>query len=164
MALPVFFCVLFIFAEVVENFAVGAARVADGRGFDAATARPPVFFVVVEEDAFAGLNSPLVAVFSRVDFSDFSVDAGFFKDGLPDFCSFFVFGDAVFFGADKAGDEDFFGVEADDFGEEFEVVFDLFLFEVVAERPVAEHFENGGVTRVADVFNVLEAEARLRVG
>ena len=116
MGLAVFFLILLICAEIVENFAVWTTGVADRSGLDAAAAGPPVFFVVVEEDVFAWLNSPLVAIFGGADFGDLGVDAGFFEGFLPNLRGFGIFRNAVFFVADKASDVDATGVETDFFG------------------------------------------------
>jgi len=164
VAFAIFLNILLILAEIIENLGIRAAGVAERSGFDAAAATPPVFFVVVEEDAFAGLNSPFVADFGGADFGDFRLNAGLLEDFLPDFGGFGVFRDAVFLIADETSDVNPFRVEPDFFGQKLKIILNLFLFEVVAERPVAKHFENRGVARVANVFNILETHGRLAIG
>ena len=156
MALAVFFNVLFILAKIIENFRVGAARVADRRGVATAATRPPVFFVVIEEDALAFADAAFVAILGSIDLGNFRLDASFFKDLLPDMRSLIIARDVIFFVADKAGDKNLLWVEADFFGKKFKIIFDLFALEIIAERPVAEHFKNGGVTWVANIFNILK--------
>lgn len=56
------------------------------------------------------------------------------------------------------------GVDAQDLGQEAIGEVDAFLFEVIAERPVAEHFEEGAVRGVADVVDVTGTDALLDVG
>ena len=156
--------VLFVLAEVIKDFGVGTTRVAERRSFNAAATAPPVFVVVVEEDAFAGFDSPLGAVLGGANLGNFGVNAGFLKDFLPNLSGFGVFRDAIFLVADEAGDVDFVRVQADFFGEEGEEVFNLLLFEVIAERPVAKHLKHRGVAGVANVVNILETQGGLRVG
>ena len=160
----IFLNVLLVLAKIVEDFRVGTARVAERRGFNATATAPPVFVVVVEEDAFAGFDSPLGAVLGGANFGNFGVNAGFLKDCLPNLSGLGVFRDAVFLVADEAGDIDFVRIQADFFGEEGEEVFNLLLLEVIAERPVAKHLKHRGVAGVANVVNILETQGGLRVG
>ena len=56
------------------------------------------------------------------------------------------------------------GVDAQDLGQEAIGEVDAFLFEVIAERPVAEHLEEGAVRGVADVVDIAGTDALLDVG
>ncbi len=150
--------------EVVEHLAVGPARVADGRGLKRSAARPPVLAAVVEEDALAGEHAAPVAVLLRADLGDAVRDAALAEHGRPDAGGLVVARDAVGRVADEAGHVDVLGVQAHDVDQEGEELADLLLFEVVAERPVAEHLEEGGVAVVAHVVDVLGPHAGLAVG
>lgn len=75
-----------------------------------------------------------------------------------------VLRDAVGRVADEAGDVDALGVEAHPLGEEGPELPDLDVLEVVAEAPAAEHLEEGHVPAVADLLDVLGAQAGLAVG
>ena len=102
-----------LFTEVNINLGVRTARVTNWRRFASTTTTPPVFVVVVEENVFAWFDAALVAFLGGADFGNFGVDAGFFKDGLPNCSSFVVFWNVVFFVADKTSNVNFVWVEAD---------------------------------------------------
>ena len=108
--------VLMLFAKIVEYLGIWAAWITDWRGFDAATTGPPVFFVVIEKDAFVALNTALVAILGSIDFGDFSIDAGFFEDLLPNASSLIIAWDAIFFITNKTSDVNFLWIETDLFG------------------------------------------------
>jgi hypothetical protein len=69
----------------------------------------------------------------------------------------------VFRVTDEAGDVDPLRVEADPVGQERPYLRQLLLLEVVAEAPVAEHLEEGRMPVVADLVDVLHAQAGLAV-
>ncbi len=89
---------------------------------------------------------PEVVVFVAVD------DAVFVDVLGPGVEGFGVAGHAVFFGAFEYCDVESVFVEAYDVGEEFPGVGYCLVFEVVAEGPVAEHFEHGVVVGVVSYF------------
>ena len=133
MRLAIFGFILMLFTKIIEDFRIWAARVADWRGFNAATAGPPVFFIVIEEDTLIALNAAFVAILGGVDFSDFGIDASFFENLLPNASSLVVAWDAVFFVTNKASDIDFSRIETDFFGQESEEIANLLLFEIIAK-------------------------------
>jgi hypothetical protein len=65
---------------------------------------------------------------------------------------------------DEAGDVDALRAQSHSLGEERPELPDLDILEVVAQAPAAEHLEEGGVTAVADLLDVLHAQACLTVG
>ena len=163
MSLAVFFDILMFFAEVIEDLGIWATWVTDWGSFNTTTARPPVFLIVIEENALFALNATLVAVFSSVDFGNFRFDASFFEDLLPNMSSLVIAWDAVFFATDKASDVNLGWVEADLFSQESEEVANLFFFEVISEGPVTKHFEDGSMTRIANIVDILKAKTWLRI-
>ena len=66
--------------------------------------------------------------------------------------------------AAEDGDVQLLGLEAEVLGKELEAPGDRLLLEVVVERPVAEHLEEGKVRRVADLVDVSGPDALLHVG
>ena len=83
-------------------------------------------------------------------------------EALPD-------GDGLLIGRDallalEDGDVELLGLEAEVLGEKLEGPGDGLLLEVVVERPVAEHLEEGEVGAVADFVDVAGADALLDVG
>ena len=103
MGFTVFFDVLLVFAKVVEDLRIWATWVADWSFFDATGARPPVFFVVIEENAFVALDATLVTNFSTANFGDICFNASLGEDGLPNLSRFVVARNAVFFVTNKTG-------------------------------------------------------------
>ena len=81
----------------------------------------------------------------------------------PDVGRLGVLRDAVRGIADEAGDVDPFGTQSHALGEEGPELPDLDVLEVVAETPAAEHLEEGRVSAVADLLDVLHAQAGLAV-
>ena len=65
--------------------------------------------------------------------------------------------------ARKHGGADLVRIQAELLGEELERPGRLFLFEVIAQRPVAHHLEKGEVCSVADRFDIDGAHAALHV-
>ena len=111
MALAIFFDILFVFAEVIEDLRVWATWITDWRRFDAAATRPPVFFIVIEEDTFAFADTAFVAILCSINFYDFCIDAGFFEDCLPNMSGLVIAWNAVFLVTNKTSDVDLFWVE-----------------------------------------------------
>ena len=74
MSFAVALYVLLVFAKIVENLAIWTTRVANRGSINAATARPPVFVIVIEEDVLAFFNTALVAILSRANFGNLLVE------------------------------------------------------------------------------------------
>ena len=122
-------------AGIDEHFGVRSARAGYARG------SPPVIFLGQEEYAFFG--------YARL----FPVRRGF------------VVARAVAV-AGEHGHRQFSGVDAEILlvGQELVAPRDHFLFEIIAERPVAQHFEESQVRRVAHFVDIARAHALLHVG
>ena len=123
------------FAGPVEHFGIRTAGTGNAGG------TPPVVF-------FAEFGDP------------FGRDA----EGVPEFPGGFVEGGVLVTGEDTHREPFDRDVEVLLAGQEFETEMDRLLLEVVAERPVAEHFEEGEVDGVADLVDVAGADALLKVG
>ena len=120
--------------------------------------------VVVKEDSFAWLDAAFVANFSRTNLGNLCLNPRFFKYFLPYFSSFRVLWNAIFIIANETSDIDFVWVKPDLLRQKLKEITNLFFFEIITERPVPKHLENGRVARVANIFDVLETKARLRIG
>ena len=107
MSFSVLGFVLMLFAKVIKYFRVWTARVANWRSLNAATARPPVFFVVIEEDALITFDAALVAIFGRANFGNIRFDANLGKNLLPNSSRLIVARNAVFFVTNKTSDVNF---------------------------------------------------------
>ena len=124
----------------------------------------------VDVDFGAGSAGAGVAHLPEIVFAEIvDVIVGHAGDLFPEVGGFGVAGDAVFFVAFVAGDVQAGGVEFPDLGEEFPGHFDGAAFEVIAEAPVAEHFEEGVMAAgAADVVEIVVfaagADAFLGVG
>lgn len=133
------------------------------------------FFCEVDVDFAAGTagsgiaHHPEVIFFVTVDDMDIRVEACFFEEGGPDVVGFLVeFIGVAWFGVID-GDVEAVFWEFPDVSEEVPGPFDGIFFEVVAEGPVTEHFEEGVVVGIeADVFEVVVftagADAFLGIG
>ena len=74
---------------------------------------------------------------------------------------FVVAGHAV--PAFKDGGTDLILIQPESFGEQFKGPCRLFLFEIIAERPIAHHLEKGEMGRIADRVDIDRADAPLHV-
>ena len=163
MTLAIFFDVLLIFAKIIEDLRIWTTRIADWRRLNTTTTRPPVFLVVIEEDALARLNAALVAILCSANLSNLRFDASLSKNFLPNSSSLIVAWNTVLFRTNEAGDIDFAWVETDLFRQEGKEVSNLLLFKIITQRPVAKHFKYSRMTRVANIINILQAKTWLRV-
>ena len=82
-------------------------------------------------------------------------------DFLQQVCGFIISRRSVV--AFKDGRADFLSVQAENLGQQVVAPPGLFLFKIVAQRPVAHHFEESEVGRVADAFDIHRADAALHV-
>ena len=133
-----------------------APRFAHGHVRRFARPAPPVlFFVVVENSAV------LYPVQLRL-VDGVRLDAHRGELLFPQSYRFIVAGNFVFPPEDC--DVDSARIEADRFRQKFEHPGDLFGLEVIAQTPVAEHFEERRVPVVANFLNVLRPKTPLVVG
>ena len=126
-------------ARVDEHLGVGTARARRSRG------APPVVLTRQTEDA-------LLRDAERLPNLDGLLVAG--DEALLPFCSL----------ATENGDVELLRRELQVLRQELEAPRDRLLLEVVVERPVAEHFEEGEVRGVAHRVDVAGADALLDVG
>ena len=161
MRFAIFRDILLIFAKIIEDFGIWTTWITNRGSFDATTTAPPVFVVIVEKDMLIFLDTTLGTVFTGANFSNFCLYTRFGKDTLPDFGRFGIFWDAVFFVTNKASDVNFVWIETDNFGEKFEESRNLLLLEIIAKRPVTEHFKNRSVAWITHIFNILQTQAWL---
>ena len=107
-------------------------------------------------DFATGTAGTLFSHFPEVVFLGTFEDAAFVDVLFPVVVGFSVHFEAVFLIASEDGDVEVVFVDMENFGEEFPAKGDGFAFEVVAEGPVAKHFEHGVVVGVvADFFEVV---------
>ena len=148
--------------EVVEDLAVRSAGVADGHRVRTTGPRPPVLVAVIGDPR--ALVSLLVALFFGQQHHSVRRDTGLGEQLGPDVRALVVAGDAVFGVPREHRHVDPVRIKSDDLGQEMPEQRDLLGLEVVAQAPVAEHLEKGGVPVVADFLDVLRPKAGLRVG
>ena len=163
MALTIFLDILLILAKIVENLRIWATWVANRSRFNTTTTRPPVFLIVIEENALAFLNTALVTILCRINFSNLRLDANLSKNLLPNRSGLVIARDAIFLRTNKTSDVNFAWIQANFFSQESEEVTNLLLFEVIAERPVTKHLKDCRMARIANIVNILQAEAWLRI-
>ena len=98
--------IMMLFAKIIKHLAIRPARIADRRTINPASATPPVLFIVVKENPTA-LHTQLVAIFSAIQLDDFSFNAFFGKNFLPNLRCFIVARNVVLLIADKTANVDF---------------------------------------------------------
>ncbi|KKS53899.1 MAG: hypothetical protein UV20_C0044G0006 [Candidatus Magasanikbacteria bacterium GW2011_GWA2_42_32] len=149
-------------AKVIKHFRIGAARLPCRHIFGYSRAAPPIFLGVVVENTPA-LHAEAVPVGLGADGDDFCLNSPFGKKFAPYFSGFGVLRHTVLRIADKRRYVQILRVETDFRREKFKEKRQLLLFEIIAERPVAEHFEKCRVTVVADFFDVFRTKTFLTV-
>ena len=97
---------MMLLAKIIKHLAIRTARVTDWRAINTAAAAPPVLFIVVKENP-AALHTQLVAIFSAIQLDDFSFNAFFSKNFLPNLRCFIVARNVIFLIADKTANVDF---------------------------------------------------------
>ena len=153
-------------AEIVEDLGIRASwlpRRLLGRRSGPA---PPVL-VAVREDALSLFHAALVPGFLGADGRESRIDALFLKQLLPERDSLVILRDAGRRVAREYRHVEPVRIEPEALlriREELKYPRQLLLLEIVAEGPVAEHLEEGGVTVVAHLLDISGAEGELRIG
>src|SRR3989344_5237415 len=148
--------------EVIKHFRIRAARLSCRHILGYSSATPPILLCFVVEDTTT-LHTEPVAVGLGADGNDFCINTFARKKLFPDSSRFGILRHIIFFVADECRHVEILGVEADFIGQEFEEPRELLFLEIIAERPVAEHFEKRGVAVVAYFFNIFRAKTFLTI-
>lgn len=89
--------------------------------------------IIIEENSLSRPNPTLITGFSCANFCYLSLNSSLFKDLLPDFSSFVVLGDFVFFISNKTCDIEPRRVKSDFLCQELEESTDLLFFKIIPE-------------------------------
>src|SRR3989338_2984394 len=139
--------------EIVEYLRIRSARLAERHGVGCSCATPPIFLRIVIKNTSI-LHTETVTILTGADDHLLRIDTFLREQFFPDYGGFGISRDVVFLVADKRGHIETVGIESELIRKKFKKPRELFFFEVVAKRPVAEHLEKGCVPVVAHLFDV----------
>ena len=150
--------------KLIKHLAIRPTWVTDWCCLGSAVATPPVFAAVIVEDALTWLDATGRAMLFAADVDTFRFDPLFGKFLPPQLGCFGVFGNIVLGCTNETRYIQAIWVEPYFLGEECPHPSNLLFLKVVAQAPVTEHLEEGGMAIIANIVNVLSTQAGLRVG
>ena len=149
--------------KIIKHLAIRPAWVANWRCFRRTIAAPPVFAAIVVKNSLTILDTARIPSLFRANICLLRGKPGFFVKPRPHSCRLGVFWNIVPLITDITGHVYPRHIDPDNLREEFPHPFNLLLFEVVAHAPVAKHLKKGRMTIIANILDILCAQACLAI-